>query len=223
MDRLGYARRFAAEQQDIVRGKGEIEIRSGGFGGEQNEAAPRRPPPSLEVRPGGVPGDGHGIEVVHSGAAKSAIGGWKSCRLDDVGLDSETPAQPQDGPGILRDVRLVQSNAHCGANLIFSRADHKFGSGVQPLLRCSGKGANRTPPECVAPGPSPDRGRAVLPPPKARSPMSRTGVTRGGLQRGRAVGKTNEVRPVTAFLMAAPAPRGFLPKTSTGLTTSSQA
>ena len=38
MDGLGYASRFAAEQQDVVGHKAEVEIGKGCFGCEQDEA-----------------------------------------------------------------------------------------------------------------------------------------------------------------------------------------
>ena len=93
-------------------------------------------------------GDCHRFEVIHSSAAKGAVGGWKPRGLDDVRLDPQTAAQPQYRPGILWDVRLVKSKAQ-GSK---SHGDNKSGRRVEATLRCSGKGANRTPPECIVPG-----------------------------------------------------------------------
>jgi hypothetical protein len=53
-----------------------------------------------------------GIEVVHPGAAEGAVGGRESRRLDDMGLDAETGAQAQNRSGVLRNIGLVESDAH---------------------------------------------------------------------------------------------------------------
>jgi len=74
------------------------------------------------------------------------------------------------------------------------------------------------------PGPSPGQGRAVLPPPK--NPLSSQpgeGLEAGGLQRGRAIGKMNEVGPVTANAMAELTHGDFLSKAPVGVLTHSQA
>jgi hypothetical protein len=64
-------------------------------------------------------GDGCRLKVIHSCAAKGAVGGWKPRGLDDVCPDSEAPAQAQYRPGILRNVGLVKGKTHRAADLIF--------------------------------------------------------------------------------------------------------
>ena len=80
-------------------------------------------------------------------------------------------------------------------------------------MRCSGRGANRTPPECVVPGLPQAGGERSF---RRRNPALqqawRGAPEAGGLQRGRAIGKTNEVGPVTANVMAELTHRDFLPK-----------
>ena len=56
--------------------------------------------------------DGDLVEVVHSGAAEMPVRNGESGRLDNVGLDTETGAEPQNRPGVLRDVRLKKDDTH---------------------------------------------------------------------------------------------------------------
>src|SRR5215469_2444000 len=87
----------------------------------------------------------------------------------------------------------------------------------KPPLRCFGKGANRTPPECVVPGLPQAGGERSF---RRRKPSPSKPARQchaGGLQRGRASGKTNEVGPVTANAMAELTRHDFLPKDAAGL------
>ena len=59
-----------------------------------------------------MPDDGHVIEIIHAGAAKMAIRHRKSRRLDNMRLDIETGAEPENRPRILRNVGLEESYAH---------------------------------------------------------------------------------------------------------------
>jgi hypothetical protein len=82
--------------------------------GEKNQTTGFAPPPGFEILPRSVAGDCYRLEVIHSGAAEGAVGGRKTRRLDDVRLDPKACAQPQDRPGILRNVRLEKGKAHRG-------------------------------------------------------------------------------------------------------------
>jgi len=95
-------------------------------------------------------------------------------------------------------------------------------------LRCSGRGANRTPPERVVPGlPQAGGERSFRRQNPALQRAWRGAPEAGRLQRGRAIGKTNEVGPVTANAMAELTHRDFLSKfsskTPAGRMTRSQA
>ena len=52
------------------------------------------------------------IQIVHSGAAEGTVGDRKAGRLDDMRGNSETGAEPQNRPGILRNVGLVEGKLH---------------------------------------------------------------------------------------------------------------
>lgn len=82
----------------------------------------------------------------------------------------------------------------------------------KPPLRCSGKGANRTPPECIVPGLPQAGGERSFRRRKPALQLAGREPDAGGLQRGRAIGKTNEVGSVTANAMAELTHRDFLPK-----------
>jgi len=112
--------------------------------------------------------------------------------------------------------------------LLFPAAQSVEHSGLRrranPPLRCSGKDANRTPPECVVPGLPQARGERSFRRRKTRSPASLArGLEAGGLQRGRAIGKMNEVGPVTANAMAELTHGDFLSKAPAGVLIHSQA
>ena len=80
-------------------------------------ATTRSPPagfraPFMEFPPGIVTHDGDLVEIVHSRPTEMAIGDRKSGGLDDVGFEIETGAQTQNGPGVLRDIRLKKRDPH---------------------------------------------------------------------------------------------------------------
>lgn len=56
--------------------------------------------------------DGHLVEIIHSGPAEMPVGNGETGRLDDMGLDVQAGAEPQNRPGVLRDVRLKKDNTH---------------------------------------------------------------------------------------------------------------
>ncbi len=80
----GNARRFPAEQEDVVAREGEIRIGEGAFRGRENEAMPTRRPPFLESPPRAVARDLDAVEVIEPGAAEIAVGDVEPGRLDDV-------------------------------------------------------------------------------------------------------------------------------------------
>jgi len=106
------AGRLAAEQEDVVRPVAIVEIAGRRGGREQNEAVSLPVAPTVEIAPGEMAHDLDGIEVVHPGAAEGAVGCRESGRLDDMGLDAEAGAQAENRTGILRNIRLVESDAH---------------------------------------------------------------------------------------------------------------
>ena len=52
------------------------------------------------------------IEKIHARAAESCIAPKESARLDDIDRNAQTGAEPDERPGVLRDVRLEQGEAH---------------------------------------------------------------------------------------------------------------
>ena len=89
-----------------------VEVAAFGGGRQQHQSQPLAPPPVLEGVKRAVPGDGNGVEVVHAGAAEGAVGDRKAGRLDDMGLDAQAGAEPQNRPGILGNVGLVEGDPH---------------------------------------------------------------------------------------------------------------
>jgi hypothetical protein len=59
-----------------------------------------------------VPHDGDSIEIVHAGAAEGAVRGREAGWLDDMGLDAEAGAQAQNRSGVLRNIGLIEGDAH---------------------------------------------------------------------------------------------------------------
>jgi hypothetical protein len=54
----------------------------------------------------------YGVEIVHAGAAKGAVGHGEAGRLDDMRLETQARAQAQNRSGVLRDIGLVKGDAH---------------------------------------------------------------------------------------------------------------
>ena len=52
------------------------------------------------------------VEVIHPGAAEGAVGDREAGRLDDVRLDPEAGAEPENRAGILRNVGLEKGDPH---------------------------------------------------------------------------------------------------------------
>ncbi len=59
-------------------------------------------------------GDGDPVEIVHAGAAEGAVGHREAGRLDDMRLQRQAGAEPQNRPGILGNIRLVKGDPHGG-------------------------------------------------------------------------------------------------------------
>src|SRR5690242_15434703 len=89
-----------------------IEIRRGRPRGEQDEPQPPAAPPGFERRPGGVPGEVDLIEIVHAGAAEGAVAHRETGRLDQMRLQPQAGGQAENRAGVLRDVGLVEGDAH---------------------------------------------------------------------------------------------------------------
>src|SRR5262245_9192138 len=103
---------FTAEEENIVRAIGMVEVAEACPGREQDQAALGLTAPALECRPVGVPHDLDLIQVIHAGPSEGAVGGRKSGRLDDVRLDPQTRRQAQDRARVLRNVRLIERDPH---------------------------------------------------------------------------------------------------------------
>lgn len=112
---VGHAGGFAPEHQDIVRVEAMREVGRIAVGGEQDEAQTRGPTPILETLPRGMPGERDPIEIVHAGAAEGPVGGRKAGRLDDMGVEPKAGREPQNGPGVLWNIRLEQGDTHGSA------------------------------------------------------------------------------------------------------------
>ena len=95
-----------------------VEIGAGALGGEQDQPKTLLAPPLLEFRPGVVTLDRHLIEIIHPGTAEVPVRHRKAGRLDNVGLNIQAGAEPQNRAGILRDVGLEQGNAHSVTTLL---------------------------------------------------------------------------------------------------------
>jgi hypothetical protein len=52
------------------------------------------------------------FEIVHAGALELWVAEEKAARLDDIDRNAETSAEPQQGPGILRDIGFVERKTH---------------------------------------------------------------------------------------------------------------
>ena len=81
----------------------------------------RRGGTSLEIVPGAMPDDHDSVEIVHPGATESAVGSRKASRPDEVGLNADAGAQAQNCAGILRDIRLIEGDAHGAARALQGR------------------------------------------------------------------------------------------------------
>ena len=81
-----------------------VEDRGGHEGREQDRPETLLVPPLFEFRPGVMTLDGHLIEIIHAGAAEVQVRHRKAGRLDNMGLDIQAGAEPQNRPRVLRDV-----------------------------------------------------------------------------------------------------------------------
>ena len=57
-------------------------------------------------------GNRHLIEIIHAGPAEMPVGDRKTRRLDNMGLDIQACAKPQNRARILRDVGLEKCDLH---------------------------------------------------------------------------------------------------------------
>lgn len=117
VDGLRHACRFAAEEQDIAIGEGEVRIDRFGPGREQHEPAPLGPPLLLEARKIDVPGEGSHFEIIHPGAAERAIARVEAGRTDEVDGEAETGRHAQDGAGVAGNVGLVEGYSDGGGQV----------------------------------------------------------------------------------------------------------
>lgn len=109
---VGDARAFASQQQGIVRGERELRIRNGGTSAQKHQAPPFLAVSRIKNLPRGMTPKIDMIDIIHSRTRHLARAEDKTARLDHIDADPQTRAQAQQGPGILRNVRLIQSDAH---------------------------------------------------------------------------------------------------------------
>ena len=110
MDLFRHAGALAPEQQPVVGAKGEVGIGGGGPGGQQNQ--PRAMPDGAVGLPAGVADELDRAEIVHAGATQPSVVEDEAAGLDDVDRDAEAGGEAEQRAGILRDVRLVEDEAH---------------------------------------------------------------------------------------------------------------
>ena len=55
------------------------------------------------------------VEIVHPGAAEGAVGSRETGRFDQMRLDAEAGAKPQNRAGILGNIGLVKCDAHAAS------------------------------------------------------------------------------------------------------------
>jgi hypothetical protein len=73
-----------------------------------------------------MPGERDPIEIVHAGAAEGPVGRRKAGRFDDMGVEPKAGRKPQNGPGVLWNIRLEQGDTH-GQRALRSAAMGRFG------------------------------------------------------------------------------------------------
>ena len=59
-----------------------------------------------------MPYDGHLIEIIHAGAAKSPVRRRKTGWLNNMGRNTETGTKPEHGARVLGDIGLVERQLH---------------------------------------------------------------------------------------------------------------
>src|SRR5262249_8134838 len=215
MNRLRHARRFAAEQEHVVRPVCVVVIRECGARREQDQPTSDAPTPSFERIPVGVAHERHLVEIVHAGAAEGAVGGRKTGRLDDVSLDGEAGGQAQNRAGVLGNVGLVERDPHglelAQAGLWMTGRKYRGGSDLRELTLLW-RGRTCTPPVrvpinaagCAVP-PFQNGLRPACPLPREPAP-----VVSWVPQRGQAVPGQGRGSDVTTMSTAEPTRRDFL-------------
>src|SRR5581483_5137402 len=111
MDLVGNAGGLTPEQQDIARTEGMIEIGNRCPCRKKHDPQAFLPPPLVEAFPAGMADDGHPVQVVHAGAAEGAVGNREAGRFDDMRLDTQASAEPQNRPAVLRYIGLEKGDA----------------------------------------------------------------------------------------------------------------
>jgi len=99
----------------VIGMEGEPAIALGRLGGQQDQ-----PPPQLAAIgfPGGVARDLDRSQIVHARAAQQPVIPQESAGLDDIDGHAQTGRQAQQGPAVLRNIGLKQSEAHGGGALL---------------------------------------------------------------------------------------------------------
>ncbi|CCV15861.1 hypothetical protein MESS4_830081 [Mesorhizobium sp. STM 4661] len=111
VDRIRHACGFAAEQQYVAGGEGEIGVGGRGFGRQQHQPPRFASAPVFEGVPVDMPGKPRHFEIVHAGPFQRAVGEWEARRFDDIDAKPEASGEAQDCSGIAGDVRLVEGDA----------------------------------------------------------------------------------------------------------------
>src|SRR5439155_20036905 len=123
------ARALGPEQQPVVGAEGEVGVGGGGPGGQQHQ--PRAMPDGAVGLPAGMTRELGRAEIVHAGATQPSVVEDEAAGLDDVDRDAEAGGEAEQRAGILRDVRLVEDEAH-------GRASRWLGKGTRFDYTASG-------------------------------------------------------------------------------------
>lgn len=102
---------FAAEQEYIAAGIGEVGVGVFCLGREQHKPALLDLPPVVEAVEVDVPGERGHLQIIHAGAPEVAVGEVEAGGLDDINGDAKARCHAQNRAGIAGDVGLVEGDA----------------------------------------------------------------------------------------------------------------
>jgi len=81
---------------------------------QQDQALVASVAPKLGAKgiPTGMPAPVHGLEIIHAGPPHPPVVEQEAAGLDNVDVDTQAGRETQDRPGVLRNIRLIESEAH---------------------------------------------------------------------------------------------------------------
>lgn len=98
VDGIRHACGFAAEQENVVAGKGEIRVSGSCFGRQQHQPPLGKLAPVLEGVPVDMSGERRHFEVVHAGPFQRPVTEREARRFDNVDAETEASGEAQDCP-----------------------------------------------------------------------------------------------------------------------------